>query len=291
MKKILIYSGLLTTILAVLYTLGAFTLLSPGVVFEVETTDHEQSPPRADKNEIKVEGSNLTMTITAPDGKSGKGKMIFRGDKGENGEVVMVDDDKKAYYVMDDAFVKAMIKQVEEAASQMDKMFEGLSKEQLDAIEKVRQQGAPGVGALGDMKSGSKPEIHNTGERAIKQGYPCVKYEVFQDDKKIREIWTTDYKNIDGGDEVEQAFRRLGAFFEAFGKAMPPMPGGEDPFGGENPFDEMNFGNGFPVGVTGFGEDGDIEDESWLKRTRRQRLDPDEFEPPSGYKRMSMGSQ
>ncbi len=71
---------------------------------------------------------------------------------------------------------------------------------------------------------------------------------------------------------------------------MPQMPGG-DPFGGQNPFDEMNFENGFPVVVTGFGEDGDIEDESWLKGTRRQRIDPDAFEPPSGYKRMSLGPQ
>lgn len=294
MKKILIYSGLLTAILAVLYTLGAFTLLSPGIVFEVETTDHEQSPPRVGTMEIMVEGPNLTMPVTASPGESGKGTVIFRGDKGKNGEVIITDDDKKAYYVMDDAFVKAMLKQVEEASSLVDKMLEGLTKEQLDAIEQARQHGGAGVGALGPMKPRSKPEIHNTEERATKQDYPCVKYEVFQDGRKIREIWTTDWKHIDGGDEAEKAFRAFrgfGAFFEAFWKAMPSMPGGEDPFGGENPYDEMNFENGFPVVVTGFGEDGGIEDESWLKGTRRQRLDPDDFEPPSGYKRMSTGPQ
>jgi hypothetical protein len=51
----------------------------------------------------------------------------------------------------------------------------------------------------------------------------------------------------------------------------------------------MNFENGFPVVTNSFGEDGGPDDESWLKRTRRQRIDPDAFEPPSGYKRMSMG--
>ena len=86
---------------------------NPGIVFEVETTDHEQSPPRVGEMEIKVEGPNLTIPVMAGSGGSGgNGKMIFRGDKGKNGEVVIVDDDKKEYYVMNDKTMEAMAKQV-----------------------------------------------------------------------------------------------------------------------------------------------------------------------------------
>ncbi|MCH8960343.1 MAG: hypothetical protein IH820_03250 [Bacteroidetes bacterium] len=261
---------------------------NPGVVFEVETKDHEHSPPRVGSMEIMVENRNLKMDIMPSDGSGGNGVMIFRGDRGEHGEMVVVDHDRKEYYVMNDASMKAMAGQVGAVMSAVDEALKNLPKEQREAIEKAQKQGAAGMGA-GPMKPRTKPEVRKTGERGAKEGYPCVKYEVFQDGKKIRDIWTTDWGNIDGGDEAEEAFKALGAFFEAFWKAMPPMPGGEEPFGGQNPFDEMNFENGFPVVVTGFGEDGSVEDESRLKGTQRRKLDPAAFEPPSGYKRRSTG--
>ena len=268
-------------------------VLNPGIVFEVETTDHEQSPPRVGSMEIIVEGPNLAIPVTASGGSGGNGKMIFRGDKGKNGEVVIVDDDKKEIYVMNDKTIEAMAGQVGAVAGAVAEALKNLPKEQREAIEKAQKQGAAGMAGMGAgaMKPRTKPEVKNTGEHGDKGGYPCVKYEVLQDGRKIREIWTTDWDNIDGGDEAAEAFKGLGAFFEAFWKAMPQIPGGGDSFGGQNPFEEMNFEKGFPVVVIGFGEDGDMEDESWLKRTRRQRIDPAAFEPPSGYKRMSLGPQ
>ncbi len=267
-------------------------VLNPGIVFEVETTDHEQSPPRVGSMEIIVEGPNLAIHITASGGSGGNGKMIFRGDKGKNGEVVIVDDDKKEIYVMNDKTIEAMAGQVGAVAGAVAEALKNLPKEQREAIEKAQKQGAAGMAGMGAgaMKPRTKPEVKKTSDHGDKGGYPCVKYEVLQDGRKIREIWTTDWDNIDGGDEAREAFKGLGAFFEAFWKAIPQMPGG-DPFGGQNPFEEMNFEKGFPVVVFGFGEDGDLEDESWLKGTRRQRIDPDAFEPPSGYKRMSLGPQ
>ena len=272
---------------------------NPGVVFEIEVKDHEQSPPKTSEMEVVIEGRNIAIPVSSSDGQSGRGKMIFRGDRGENGEVVVVDDDKKTFYVMDDETVRALSGMVAATQTNANKMIEealkNMPKEQQEAIRQAQQQAissekaAMAGGMAGAMKPRSKPEVKRTGERGEKQGYPCVKYEVFQDGRKIREIWTTDWDNIDGGDEAEDAFRGMGAFFEALWKALPPMPGGEDPFGGQNPYDEMNFENGFPVVSIGYGEDGGLEDESWLKITRRQRIDPSAFEPPSGYKRMSMG--
>ena len=279
------------------------SLFNPGVVFEIEVKDHEQSPPRTEEMEVVVEGRNLAIPVSSSDGQRGKGKMIFRGDRGDNGEVVVVDDDKQTYYVMDDATIRNMGGMLGETMTNMDSAVEqaikNLPKEQQEAIRKAQQQaissdesamsGSMGGATGGAMKPRTKPEVKRTGERGEKQGYPCVKYEVFQDGRKIREIWTTDWDNIDGGDEAEEAFRGMGAFFDALWDALPPMPGGEDAFGGQDPYDEMNFENGFPVVTKGYGEDGGLEDESWLRRTRRERIDPSAFEPPSGYKRMSMG--
>ena len=262
---------------------------NPGVVFEIEVKDHEQSPPKTSEMEVVIEGRNISIPVSSDDGVDGRGKMIFRGDRGDNGEVVVVDDDQKTYYVMDDAAVRAMAGQLGNVQKQMEEVIKNLPKEQQEAIKKAQEQGVTGAGIPPPMKPRSKPEVKRTGERGEKQGYPCVKYEVFQDGRKIREIWTTDWDNIDGGDEAEDAFRGMGTFFNALWDALPPMPGGEGPFAGQNPYDELNYENGFPVVITGYGEDGGLEDESWLKRTRRQHIDPSAFEPPSGYKRMSMG--
>ena len=261
---------------------------NPGVVYEIEVTDHEQSPPRLEAMEISVEGPNLKMDMRPSGGEGGSEEMIFRGDRGENGEMVLVDHDAKSYYVMDDASMRALAGQMGAAMGAMEEALKNVPEDQREAIEKMmRERG--GAGAAGPMTPPAKPEVRRTGERDTKEGYPCVKYEVFQDGEKIREIWTTDWDNIDGGDEAAEAFRGMGAFFEAMSESMGTLPGGEDLFGGQNPFDEMNFVNGFPVVVTSFGEDGNVEEESRLKSARRQNIDPAAFQPPSGYERMSMG--
>ena len=148
---------------------------------------------------------------------------------------------------------------------------------------------------MGGMAGGAQraaPEVRNTGERATKNGYPCVKYEVVQDGRKIRELWVTDWSNVEGGAEARDAFKDMADFFQEMMDALGDAAGGAGGgfFDGVNSYAE-NFGNGFPVVTRGFDEDGGLEDESSLRGSRRQRLDPSAFEPPSGYKRMSMGPQ
>ncbi len=261
---------------------------SPGVVFEIETTDHSASPPRSEGTNVSVEGRMIKMDVSPAEEGGGDGEMIFRGDRGEHGEVVVVDHDEKAYWVMDDKAVQDLAGQVDKAMSAVEEALKHLPKEQRDAIEKARRQGAAGAGA---MPQRPKAEVRKTGERADKQGYPCVKYEVYRGAHKVREIWTTDWDNVEGGDEAEEAFKALAAFFKALAEAMPQQPGGPigGLLGGENPVDEMNFGNGFPVVTRSFDEAGNPEEESTLRSAQRRPLDPAEFEPPAGYKRRSMG--
>lgn len=260
-----------------------------GVVYEIEVNDHDGSG-QPESTEVMVEGKNLAMTINPGQSETGKGKMIYRGDRGENGEVVVVDDDDKSYYVIDDETVAAIGGQVADAMRQMDEMMKNLPKEQQDAIKRAREQGLGMPGMPAEGRGPSKPELRKTGERATKRGYPCVKYEVWRDGRKIRELWITDWSNVEGGGEARDAFRNLAGFFDAMLEALPELPGGGGPIGGGFT-DEMGFSEGFPVENTGFGPDGEEDDFSGLRSARRRTLDPAEFEPPSGYKRRSMGPQ
>ncbi len=279
--------------LVLLFTITGFVAVNerapndffmPGVVFEVETKDHEQSPPKTAEMEVAVEGKNIKIDILPDQDKNGKGKMIFRGDKGANGEFVMVDDDKKEYYVMDEAFVNSMLGSIDKSQSMMEEAMKNLTKEQQEMIAQAQKKSGNKMPGMSMMGLPSKPELKKTGERGTKSGYPCVKYEVYLDGKKIKEIWTTDWSNIDGGGEAQDAFAGMNKFFEKIKDKIGDM------LGDGGPYDDMNFENGFPVVTKNFNEDdGSLEDESWLIKTRRQRIDIDAFEPPSGYKRRTMG--
>ncbi len=273
-----------------LVTVAILLLASPalaGVVYEIETKDHEHSPPMTETTEVAVEGPRIYMSV-APGRKGGQGKMIFRGDRGDNGEVIVTDDDDKSYYVMDDATVEALAGQVGAAMGAMQEALKNLPKEQRDAIEKAMKEGGMpgGMGSIGGPKR-SAPEVRKTGERATHAGYPCVKYEVVRDGRKIRELWVTDWSNVEGGGEAREAFAGLIGFFQAMIDSLPELPGGADPFDGVDSYAE-SFGNGFPVVTRSFDEGGDLAEESTLRSARRRSLDPSEFEPPAGYKRRTM---
>ena len=257
--------------------------LLAGVVFEIETKDHDSS--RVGTTEVQADGKNLKMDVR-PGKQGGKGKMIFRGDRGNGGEVVVVDDDRQVYYVMDRDSVSGLAGQAAHALSEVDKALAQLSKEQREAIEKLR--GQQGGVATGRSRGREKAEIRNTGERGDKNGYPCVKYEVIRGGTKVRELWVTDWSNVEGGDEAAGAFLEMAEFFEEMLDSMGDAFGGGAGEGlAGNPYPELNFDQGFPVVVRSF-EGGQLENESVLRSSRRQTLDPDAFEPPAGYKRQQM---
>ena len=262
---------------------------NPGVVYEIEVTDHEQSPPRTETMEVVAEGKNLTMEVQSGEGDS-KGTMIFRGDRGKKGEMVYVDTEKQAYYVMDDATIERMGGMFDEAQKRMEEALQHLTEEQREAIRKAQEQGVGGAGIPGAMKPPrAKSELKKTGERDTKNGYPCVKYDVYRDGQKIRELWVTDWDNVEGGAEARGAFLAMADFIEYMLETLPeagPFGGPDD---GDNMFDRIEEMNGFPIVTREFGDDGSLEGESSLRSARHRTLDPDAFEPPSGYKRMSMG--
>ena len=211
--------------------------------------------------------------------------MIFHGDRGAKGEMTVVDHDRKSYFLMDDATVSNMTAQVSSAMSQMQQMLKNLPPEQRRAAEAMikRRGGSP----MGAAAAGPEPviEVKATGQSDVVNDYPCDKYEVFRDGVKIRELCTTEWSNIDGGSEASGVFERMSEFAKALREAFSKMPGAND---NPNPYAEMNFADGFPVHTVSLGKNGKKEQEWQLKSSRRETIDPAEFEPPKGYKRMSM---
>ena len=53
-------------------------------------------------------------------------------------------------------------------------------------------------------------------------------------------------------------------------------------------FEHMKELGGFPVVTREFADDGSLQQETALRSAKRQTIDPDTFEPPSGYKQQEM---
>lgn len=254
--------------------------VAAGVVFEIEVTDHEQSPTKSETIQMAFEGRHLKMGI-ASKGKGKQGEMIYRGDRRE---MVVVDHEDRSYHVMDKATVERIAGQVSLAMGQMQEALKNVPEDKRAMIEQMMKQRMPNQGApLGRSKS----ELEKTGEKGTKNGYPCVRYNVFRDGRKIRELWVTDWDNVEGGSDVIDTFEDMVDFFREMLDAIPNMGQGGGGIG-DNVFEHMKELGGFPVVTRDFDENGDLEGESELRSARRQRLDPAAFEPPSGYKRREM---
>jgi hypothetical protein len=264
------------------YLLSTCLALTPalaGVVYEIEVKDHQQAPSKTESIEVAVEGKSLKLDILPGESGRGKGKMIFRGDRRE---MMVVDDDDRSYYLIDAETIQGLAGQVAGMMGQMQEALKSLPESERRKIEEMMKQRMPS-----QTRVRPKSELRRISETATRNGYPCRKYEVWRDGLRIRELWVTDWSNVEGGSDVAGAFEEMADFFQEMMDAMPDFGQGgfsEDPF-----FAHMKELGGFPVVTREFGDDGSLEDESALRSARRRTLDPAAFEPPSGYKRMSMG--
>lgn len=254
-----------------------------GVVYEIEVKDHEQEPPKTESIQAAVEGRHLKMGI-ASGGRGSQGEMIFRGDRRE---MVVVDHDSRTYHLIDSAAMAGIAGRLSEAERMMQEALKNVPEDKRAMIEQMMKQKMPNAQAAPQR---AKSELKKTSERGEQNGYPCVKYEVLRGGKKIRELWVTDWSNVEGGSDVVGAFEDMAGFFSELMDSMPSFGGYGGP-GADPAFEHMKELGGFPVLTREFDEaDGSLEGETLLRSARRQTIDPDAFEPPSGYKRQEMFS-
>ena len=227
-----------------------------------------------------VEGRHLKMGIAS--GEPGlEREMIYSADRRE---MVVVDHKQQSYSIMDTKTVAEIGRQLNDAMSQMQEALKNVPEDKRAMVEAMMKQRMPQ-----QAPEGSKAELKKTGEEAKHNGYPCVKYDVFRGGHKIRELWVTDWGNVEGGGDFSDVFEDMAGFFREMMDALSGGLGGGFPGGGgESFFEYMKELDGFPVVTRDLGDDGSLDRETTLRSAKRQTIDPDAFEPPSGYKRQEM---
>ena len=132
-------SLLLALIFAVMFLTAQ---LFAGVVYEVETKDHEGSSSETDTMTVSVEGKNLMMNTS----KNADNTMIYHGEKRE---MVVVDHENSTYMVIDKATIEQMGKKMQETVdqsmSQVNEALKNLPPDKRAEIEKMMKEKMPGM--------------------------------------------------------------------------------------------------------------------------------------------------
>jgi hypothetical protein len=267
-------------IAVVLLSLLFTNSLSAAVVLQIETRDHNVSPPRSYTTDIVAEGRFLKTTMPAVGDHAG-GEMLFRGDQRE---LVIVDHRSKTYMVMDQAAIRRLTTELNRTRSQVDEALKNVPDSQRASMEQLLRQRVPNL----QVPAQSPAQVRLVGDRARVFGYPAVRYEVVRDGHRIRELWATDWGNIDGGRDVAQVFSELGAFTHDMTEALSNSLGGRSQALDDGVLAALQGVDGFPVGVREYGDDGTIQHESALRSISQRRLNAEELEPPLGYTERAM---
>jgi len=268
--------------LLLLCALTASPLLA-GVVFEVETTDHDASPPLVETHQMWAEGQLLKMGIAAG-GRGSEGEVIFRGDRRE---MLIINHEDESYTVIDEEVLRKIAAQIGNAMSQIEQALKNVPESQRKMVEEMMKKRLPQAAAAGPVI-----EVRKSAERGDRAGYPCVKYEVLRGGNLVTELWVTGWDNVEGGEQAAAVFKDMAGFFrdmmETFKNASGPM-GGFVADIGNAAFEHMSQIDGFPV-ITRQLDGGKLENESILRSSARRTLAAADFEPPAGYKRREMSS-
>jgi hypothetical protein len=247
-----------------------------GVVYQVETTDHGSNPPEVSAGTMSVEGTSLRMQVASKN--QGMTEIIFRGDRRE---MLVIDHNKKTYTVMDEATLKELAAQMSQAMAAMEQALAAVPESQRKKMEEMMKAHMP-------MQAGpvQPSELRKTGDTDTVNGYPCTRYEVWRGGARESELWVTGWSNIEGGDDVVEAFEGMAGFFSELIETLPDFLGAKS--SADASMQHVKEMNGFPVVTRTFADSGALEMETALKSSESVSLEPSTFEPPAGYTRQDM---
>jgi hypothetical protein len=107
---------------------------------------------------------------------------------------------------------------------------------------------------------------------------------VLRGGRVIRELWVTDWDNVEGGTEAAELFLEMSDFFTQMLDSLPKFADQ----GGDETLEHLRELNGFPVVTREFDDNGSLKIESSLRSASERTFEPSAFEPPAGYKRQEM---
>ena len=251
-----------------------------GAVLQAETKEYHVDPPALGTTKMFIDGALLRIEITSVSSDE-DGLVIYRGDRNE---MIMADNERLEYYVIDQQTMNQMAGQVSDAMKQMKEMLESLPPEQRAMAEQMMKQQMPGLQPAQEAPS----TLRKTGESDTINGYDCQYYEVLKQGRKTRDMCVAQWDDIKGGREAADAMIRMGKFFESMHDAFSKAAGSDFMGKQKEVFAHMRELGGYPVYARDYDDTGTLEGESTLTSSLRESIDAAMFEPPEGYRKQDM---
>jgi hypothetical protein len=264
---------------ALVFTLSFSFNSFADVVFEMG--QKQISPEANHKTKGMVQGNNFKMDFYE-NGTKLDGAMIYRGDKKE---MIMVNHQDKTYVVLDQATMNELVSVMSEAMKQFEEAMKDATPEEREMMEKMMKGKMPGMGGAEDVE----PVLKKVGTGKA-NGYSCTKYDVFRGEVKISQHCVAPWNSIDGGDEMKTVMLEMAQFMDQMAKSFSKSKGimGQQIQFENNVFNQLRKLNGFPVQTIDY-ENGTVESESNFVSSKKVSLNPNDLEPPAGYKKQDMG--
>ncbi len=265
---------------------GVALPLEAGVVMSLRTTDYSSLDPRVEDTRMAIRTAAggqaqgiglLKMDITSSAKRNHT--LVFRG--GESSSITVLNHREKSFSVIDRESIAAFGAEMRVMMAATSMRVETLPPEQRAIVKKMLEsQLGTGRGKTPEAKAA----IIRTSDRKTLSGLPCVKYEVFQGGKKLREVWIAPPAAVRGGESALALLRQMSDFYgtlmASFDELASGLGGG---FGlNQNPFEDLARMRGFPVLTRNF-SGGRINTEVALLAVDERRVPAAEFETPEGY--------
>jgi len=259
----------LATLALVAITLPA----SAGALYEVESS-YDGAPTHAG---IAVDGLKMKMDVASGE-NDWNGYMLFDGD---SREMIVVNNDDKTYFVIDEEQMKKLAETVNQAMASVEQALAALPESQRAKMEQMMKSRMP------DMATPREPsELKKTGGSENVNDYDCQVYEVWRAGLLERQLCVTDWDNVAGGDEVADVFYAMGEFMSEMLDSLPKMGSGGSL--GDATYEHLKEMNGFPVRTREYDDNGMLVGQSNLISSQEADFDPAEFQPPKNYKRQDL---
>jgi hypothetical protein len=203
--------------------------------------------------------------------------VIFRQDKGL---FWIIDQKGKTYMEITKQDFQQMKAKMTEAKTAMDEQTKHLTLEQQQMLKKVMSgRGMPGMQPAATVKTAYKKTA--SGEKVNQ--WVCAKYEGYREDKKVKDVWTTDWKSLGLTPESFKLMKELGEFFEEFTKDMASS---FDKIGSEEWEKEQGYA-GIPIKTLSY-TDGKLRSATEVTEVKQENLAPTLFELTPELKKKEM---
>ena len=204
---------------------------------------------------------------------------IFDGDK----EVIwLVDTNREKFIEID----KQLIDDIKSTIDKMEKQLESMPPTQRAMAENMMKQQMKKHG-IATEKEDADWKYKPTSETETISDYSCKKMEVIKDSAKVKDIWATDWQNIEYRDEIETAFTSLFEFVNSLKDVLNDNKYGSYLNVMSLPGDSADTDKlpGMPISSSQFADDGKKTYTNTLQHIEAQDLSESDFLPPDDYQR------